>query len=69
MKSSLQSQAAALVARLVDVQKEIIDTEAIIQPLATKLERLKREKEDLESRSFIWINDTRMTCRGALGIW
>lgn len=45
--------------RLLGVLREIAETEAAIKPLAAKLERLNREKRDLQSRAFITANNIR----------
>jgi hypothetical protein len=56
---SHEEQLAASSVRLLAVSREIEATESAIRPLVEKLERLKRERCDLESVSFIAANKIR----------
>lgn len=54
-----QERVAVSSTRLLAVSREIKATESAIRPLAEKLERLNRERRDLESVSFIAANKIR----------
>ncbi len=59
---TIENQGAAVSVgsdRLLGVLREIAETEAAIKPLAARLERLNREKRDLQSHAFIAANNIR----------
>lgn len=59
---TIENQGAAVIVgsdRLFGVLREIAETEAAIKPLDKKLERLLREKRDLQARAFIAANNIR----------